>query len=96
MIGKELAHASTTDPANALAVLKLLLNGRAKVGRASFDLSRNAIPLVIANAIRSGDDRLKRDAETYMNELGAQGILSLESGVLAVLDGKGGMDYVDV
>lgn len=95
MIGKELAHASTTDPANALAVLKLLISGRAEAGRASFDLSRNAIPLVIANAIRSGDDQLKRDAETYMNELGAQGNLSLEAEVLAVLDGKVGMDDVD-
>jgi len=95
MIGKELAQASATDPAGALAVLKLLLSGRAEGGRMAFDLSRHAIPLVIANAIRAGDDELKRTAEEYMNELGAQGNLSLESEVLAVLEGKVGMDDVD-
>ncbi|RFA21875.1 hypothetical protein B7R23_05560 [Subtercola boreus] len=95
MIGKELAQASATDPASALAVLKLLLGGRAEGGRVAFDLSRHAIPLVIANAIRSGDDELKRVAEAYMNELGAQGNLSLESEVLAVLEGKVGMEDVD-
>jgi hypothetical protein len=95
MIGKEIAHASSAHASNALAVLKLLLNGRAEGGRVSFDLSRNAIPLVIANAIRSGDDELKRDAEAYMNELGAQGNLGLEAEVLAVIEGKVGMDDVD-
>lgn len=95
MIGKELAQASATDPAGALAVLKLLLSGRAEGGRVAFDLSRHAIPLVIANAIRSGDDELKRAAEEYMNELGAQGNLGLESEVLAVLEGKVGMEDVD-
>ncbi len=95
MIGKELARASATDPASALAVLKLLIGGRAQDERVAFDLSRYAIPLVIANAIRSGDDQLKRAAEAYMNELGAQGNLSLESEVIAVLEGKVGMDDVD-
>lgn len=95
MIGKELAQASSAHASDALAVLKLLLDGRAEGGRVSFDLSRNAIPLVIANAIRSGDDELKRDAEAYMNELGAQGNLGLEAEVLAVIEGKVGMDDVD-
>ncbi len=95
MIGKELAQASAIDPASALAVLKLLLGGRAEGGRVAFDLNRHAIPLVIANAIRSGDDELSLVAEVYMNELGAQGNLGLESEVLAVLEGKVGMDDVD-
>jgi hypothetical protein len=93
MIGKELAQASAIDPASALAVLKLLLSGRAEGGRVAFDLNRHAIPLVIANAIRSGDDELRLVAEVYMNELGAQGNLSLESEVLAVLEGKVGTMY---
>lgn len=95
MIGKELARASTVDPANALAVLKLLLSGRSEGGRLEFDLNRHAIPLVIANAIASGDDELRIVAEAFMNELGAQGSLNLESEVIAVLDGKVGIDDVD-
>lgn len=95
MIGKELAQASTVDPAGAFVVLKLLLSGRAEGGRVAFDLNRHAIPLVIANAIASGDVELKLVAEAYMNELGAQGNLSLESEVLAVLEGKVGIDDVD-
>jgi hypothetical protein len=95
MIGKELAQASATDPASALAVLKLLLSGRDEPGLVAFDLSRHAIPLVITNSIRSGDDELKRAAEAYMNELGAQGNPSLESEVLAVLEGKVGIEDVD-
>lgn len=43
------------------------------VGQAiSFDLSRNAVPVVIANATSAGDFDLKV-AEAYMNELGAKG-----------------------
>jgi hypothetical protein len=95
MIGKELAQASTTDPAAALAVLKLLLGGRGEGGRVAFDLSRHAIPVVIANAMLSSDEDLKNKAEAYMNELGAQGNLALEDQVQAVLDGKVGVDDVD-
>lgn len=87
MIGKEIAHASTGDPSTALAVMKLLLSGRAESGMVSFDLSRNAVPVVLANAIASGDSVLKRDAEAYMNELGAKGNLTLESEVTAALKG---------
>lgn len=95
MIGKELAHASTTDPATALAVLKLLLGGRGEGGRVAFDLTRHAIPVVIANAMLSSDQGLKEQAEAYMNELGAQGNHALEEQVRAVLDGKVGVDDVD-
>lgn len=95
MIGKELAQASTTDPAAALAVLKLLLGGRGESGRVTFDLSRHAIPVVIANAMLSPDEDLKSQAEAYMNELGARGNHALEGEVRAVLDGKVGVDDVD-
>jgi len=95
MIGKELAQASTTAPAAALAVLKLLLGQRTERGGVAFDLSRHAIPVVIANAMMSPDEDLKSEAETYMNELGAQGHHALEGQVRAVLDGKVGADDVD-
>jgi len=95
MIGKELAEASVSDPAVALAVLKLLLDGRAEGGRVSYDLSRHAIPMIIANGIKSDDDRLRCDAEAYMNELGRQGNLALEAKVLAFLEGRVGLDDLD-
>ncbi|GLJ63085.1 hypothetical protein GCM10017576_32160 [Microbacterium barkeri] len=95
IIGKELAQASTTDPAAALAVLKLLLGRRREDGGSAFDLSRHAIPVVIANAMMSPDEDLKSQAEAYMNELGAQGNHSLEGQVQAVLDGRVSVDDVD-
>ncbi|WP_174534390.1 hypothetical protein [Micromonospora chalcea] len=87
MIGKDLAQASTVDPATAFAVLKLLLDRRDEGGTASFDLTRNAVPVVIANAMTAGDPVLKSAAEAYMNNLGAKGNLELEAEVKAVLDG---------
>ncbi|KGN33608.1 hypothetical protein N798_05550 [Knoellia flava TL1] len=88
MIGTELAKASIVDPRNALAVLQLLMAGRDQGGMVSFDLSRNAVPMVIASAMSSGDDALRQEADRYMNELGAQGNLSLEDDVNAILDGQ--------
>jgi hypothetical protein len=87
MIGKDLAKASTTDPATAFAVLKLLLDERDAGGMVSYDLARHAAPVVIANAMRAGDTALKSAAEAYMNDLGAKGNLQLEADVKAVLDG---------
>lgn len=95
MIGKELAQASSVDPATALAVLKLLLEGRDEGGMVSFDLTRNAVPVVIANAMSADDSDLKVAAEAYMNELGAKGNLQLEAEVKAVLEGHVGADDVD-
>ncbi len=88
IIGKELAQASGADPKNALAVLQQLLDGRDEQGRVSYDLTRNAVPVVIANAVRSGDDALRSKAEEYMNKLGAEGYLTLKSEVNAVLEGS--------
>lgn len=96
MIGKELAQASTTDPAAALELLKLLLSERGEGGRVAFDLSRHAIPVVIGNAMLVSDEDLNNRAEVYMNKLGAQGNLELEGQVQAVLIGKVGVnDIID-
>jgi hypothetical protein len=87
MIGKELALASDCDPRLAFDVLKLLLGGRQEAGLAVYDLTRNAVPMVLARAIASGDERLQQDAEAYMNELGEAGNLGLQSEVIKFIDG---------
>lgn len=88
MIGKELAQASAVEPETALAVLRLLLEGRDRSGMVFHDLSRNAVPVVIANAMSASDASLKSAATRYMNDLGAKGYLQLESEVRAALDGR--------
>ena len=88
MIGTDLAKASSVDPRNALAVLQMLLAARDEGGMVSFDLPRNAVPMVIASALRSGDHDLRQEADRYMNELGARGNLGLEAEVHAILEGK--------
>lgn len=85
MIGKELADASSVEPATAFEVLRLLLAGREEGGMVSFDLTRHAVPVVLANAIRAGDVAVRGEAEAYMHELGAKGYLQLEDEVKAVL-----------
>lgn len=95
MLGKQLAAASADHPREALEVLRLLLDERRGAGLTAFDLNMRAVPTVIANAIRSGDDVLVRDAETYMNELGARGSLSLDEEVRSVLDGTAETDDLD-
>ncbi|MEO5662872.1 MAG: hypothetical protein ABIR39_06270 [Nocardioides sp.] len=87
MIGKELAHASSVEPATAFAVLRLLLAGREDGGMVSFDLTRHAVPVVLANAIGAGDPALRGEAEAYMHALGAKGYLQLDDEVKAVLNG---------
>lgn len=86
MIGKELASSADVDPRRALDILKLLLEGRDEPGMASHDLTRNAVPMVIARAIASGDETLRKDAITYMNQLGEKGNLKLEAEVNKVLE----------
>lgn len=87
MIGKKIASSADVDPRGALDVLKLLLEGRDDAGATVYDLTRHAVPMVLARAIASGDDRLKADAEVYMNDLGEKGYLQLEAEVNAVLNG---------
>jgi hypothetical protein len=88
MVGKELALSADVDPHAAFDVLKLLLDGRTGDGYGSFDLTRNAVPMVLARAISSGDEVLKSDAEAYMNKLGELGDLSLEVKVKEILEGR--------
>ena len=88
MIGKEIASAADVDPRSALDVLKSLLDARAAGGMLSYDLTQNAVPMVIARAIASGDETLQKDAVGFMNHLGEQGHLSLETEVNKVLDGS--------
>lgn len=95
MIGKEIASAADIDPRGALDTLKLLLDGHVEAGMPSFDLTRNAVPMVLARATASGDDALKQDAVAYMNLLGEKGHLSLEAEVNRVLEGAVTQDDVD-
>jgi hypothetical protein len=87
MIGKEVALAADVDPQAALDVLKLLLETRDQDGLASYDISRNAVPVVLGRAIASGDAELKDEAVRFMNELGEAGHLGLAAEVQAVIDG---------
>ena len=95
MIGNELAKASVVDPKNALAVLQMLLAGRNEGAMVSFDLSRNAVPMVIASAMASDDEDISQEADRYMNELGAKGNLKLQAEVNAILDGRVTVDDLD-
>ncbi len=95
MIGKEVAAAAEVDPRGAFDVLKLLLETRNEHGLGTFDLARNAIPMVIARAIASGDATLESEATNYMNQLGEEGNLALEAEVNKVLLGVLTQDDVD-
>lgn len=88
MIGKDIASAADVDPRGALDATKLLVGTRQSQGMALFDLSRNAVPMVVARALTSGDDQLKADATEFMNELGEGGFIELGKQVEAVLDGS--------
>lgn len=87
MIGKEIAAAADVDPRMTFDVLRLLLAVRDVGGLASYDLTRNAVPMVLGRAVASGDDELMADAVSFMNQLGEAGNLTLEAEVTAVVDG---------
>lgn len=87
MIGKDIAKAADVDPRAALDVTKLLIGTRQDQGLTLHELSRNAVPMVIARALATGDDQLKADATVLMNELGEAGHFDLARQVQAVLDG---------
>lgn len=94
MIGKEVAAAAESDPAGALAALKVLMLLRAEAGLPAWELSRNAVPIVIARAMASGDSAVRHDAIALMNHLGELGHIGLEQEVEAALSGKIGQDDV--
>lgn len=87
MIGKDIAKAADVDPRAALDVTKLLIGTRQSQGMALHEISRNAVPMVVARALATDDDQLKADATTFMNELGEAGHFDLARQVQAVLDG---------
>lgn len=88
MIGKQLAVASHSDPARALAVLKALLAETDRPFGRAWDLSRHAEPTVIASALQSGVPALETEARELMNQLGENGQRELEGEVNKVLRGE--------
>lgn len=80
-IGDELAAASGVDPAMALEVLEILVQGKDDSNLATYDLNRAATPTVIAAALDSGDEKIVARALALMNRLGEQGSLDLEGRV---------------
>jgi hypothetical protein len=90
-IGKQVADASETDPRGALEATRELIRAHSL----SDPLPQNALPIVLARAIGAGDQRLKRDAIQFMNELGEKGDLGLEKAVNEVLSGKITQVHVD-
>lgn len=94
MIGKDIAKAADVDPRAALDVTKLLIGTRRNHGLTLYELSQNAVPMVIARALATDDDQLKADATVFMNELGEAGHFDLARQVQAVLDGTISQDDV--
>lgn len=88
MMGKDIASAANLDPRAAFDITRLLSDHRGPRGLGMLDLSRNAVPVVIARALASGDAELQSDATVFMNELGESGgQLNLAREVKAVLEG---------
>lgn len=77
MIGKELAAAADSDPQGAFQALTQLLSTADARRTAAYELSRNAVPVVLARAIGAGDPGLELAATNLMNELGAAGDFGL-------------------
>jgi hypothetical protein len=94
MLGKHIAGSADVDPRGALEATKALLLNQEGLSMPAWDLTRNAVPMVIARAISSGDEQLKQDAVGFMNELGEHGNPNLEKEVQEVLDGKTTQDDV--
>jgi hypothetical protein len=87
MLGKGIASAADVDPRTAFDIVTLLLDSHEGPAVAVHELTRNALPMVLARAIDSSDEALSAEATQYMNQLGEQGRLGLEGEVKAVLEG---------
>ena len=94
MIGKDIANAADLDARMAFEVTKLLSDRRQAPGLALRDLSRNAVPMVIARALSARGAELNADATAFMNELGEAGYLELGKQVQAIVDGRVTQDDV--
>ena len=88
MIGKEVAAAADANPHEAFEVLEVFLRGSEESGAAAWDLSRNAVPIVLARGMASGDPDLVAKATELMHELGEKGDFDLQRRVDAVLSGE--------
>lgn len=88
MISKQIASSADVDPRGALEVVRCLLTNREDARTPFMDLSENAVPMVIARSITSGDEQLEQEAVLFMNELGEKGNPGLEKEVHAVLNGE--------
>lgn len=95
MISKQIASSAELDPQGAFEATRLLLAGKTEAGLQTWDLSRNAVPMVIARARQSGDPDLERQAIQLMNELGESGYSELESEVEKVMSGEITEDDLD-
>lgn len=87
MIGSDLAQAAAFDPRAAFDIVRLLVDTMHTEGIGVLDLSRNALPIVLARAIDSEDAQLKSEATIFMNELGERGQRDLARQVDAVRNG---------
>ncbi|MGM7774753.1 hypothetical protein ACSVHC_01835 [Arthrobacter sp. KNU-44] len=94
MMGKQIASAADADPRQAFDATKILLSNRQEAGMPTWDLTQNAVPMVIARAIVSGDKQLKEEVILFMNELGEKGDQGLQKAVNDVLNGKITQDNV--
>lgn len=83
-MSKQIARAAPKHPRAALDVTRRLSQGETDSALLTWDMMREAIPTVIAHAIRSGDDKLVSDGVAFMNLLGEDGFREVESLVTAV------------
>jgi hypothetical protein len=88
MVEDELASAADSDPRGAFEVAKVLVGSRGEGGMPPWELTQLAVPTVIARAIASPDDALKREAIEFMNLLGEDGHTRLAKQVQEVLEGS--------
>jgi len=95
MISKQIASSAESDPRGAFETTRLLLARKSEAGLQVWDLSRNAVPMVIARARQSGDPDLERQAIQLMNELGEDGYSELESEVNKAMSGEITQDDLD-
>ncbi|MFZ2545133.1 MAG: hypothetical protein WAW80_04100 [Candidatus Saccharimonadales bacterium] len=85
MIGEILADASATHPNQTLHALRLLLTEKPDTDMLNYDLREHAAPIVIASALRSNDETLKREATEFMHDLGSWGYIDLKERVNKIL-----------
>ncbi|MCJ1711816.1 hypothetical protein MT344_11585 [Clavibacter michiganensis subsp. phaseoli] len=94
-MGKVLAKSAKVDAAVALDIVELLMNTPESRAIAAYELSRHAIPIVIAAAVDSGDSLVAERAWLFMNKLGEAGHLGLAEEVRNVRSGAVSADDME-